>query len=230
MKSNMRSKKLANKPVKRSTQRYLDIAEVKDNTVVLKDGTLRAVLLVSSVNFSLKSEDEQNALISSYVGFLNSLDFPLQVVIQSRKLNIENYLERLKESQNSQKNELLRMQIADYRSFVNELVELGEIMSKRFFVVVPYDPLSNRQKGFFARMSEVLRPARTIKLKETKFQKRKEELDSRVRAVSSGIAGMGLEAVRLDTQGLIELYYNVYNPDTFMTEKIVDVSQLRLET
>ncbi len=225
----MQSKKLAKKTIKTTTQKFLDIAEIKDDVVVLKDGTLRAVLLVSSVNFSLKSEDEQNALISSYVGFLNSLDFPLQIVIQSRKLNIEGYMNRLSEAEKEQPNELLKMQIADYRSFVKELVDLGEIMSKRFFVVVPYDPLSNKRKGYFTRLKEAAKPAFTLKLRSEKFRKRKEELDMRLRKVISGLGGMSLETARLDTQSLIELYYNVYNPDVFMSEKMGEVSKIRLD-
>ena len=225
----MQSKKLAKKTVRASTQKYLDIAEIKSGTVVMKDGTLRAVLLVGSINFALKSEDEQNALISSYVSFLNALEYPLQVVIQSRKMNIEGYMNRLSEKEKTQENELLRMQIADYRSFVGELVDLGEIMSKRFFVVVPFDPLSNKRKGFFQRLKEVLTPVSTLALKEERFQKRKADLDMRVRQVQSGLGSMSLEIARLDTQGLIELYYNIYNPDTFMSEKIVQTRKLRVE-
>lgn len=217
------------KPVGYSTQRYLDIAEIKDGVVVLKDGTLRSVLLVSSVNFALKSEDEQSALISGYVGFLNGLDFPLEIVIQSRKLNIDNYMDRLAEAEKKQENELLRLQISDYRSFVKELVELGEIMNKRFYVVVPFDPVSNQRKGFFARLQEVFSPAKTLQLKEERFQQRRSDLDLRVRQVEGGLAGMGLEIARLDTQGLIELYYTVYNPDTFMTQKVVNMERLRIE-
>src|SRR3989338_9251921 len=120
-----------------ATQTYLPIAEIKDGTVLLKDGTLRAVLMVSSINFALKSEDEQNALISAYVGFLNSIDFPIQIVVQSRKLQIGPYLEKLGEIERAQTNELLKVQIADYRAFVTELIEIGQIMTKRYYVVVP---------------------------------------------------------------------------------------------
>src|SRR3989339_245874 len=145
-----------------ATQRHLPIAEVKNDTIVMRDGTLRAVLLVSSINFALKNEDEQNAIVSSYVSFLNGLDHPIQVVIQSRELYIKPYLEKLAKKEREQGNELLRMQIADYRSFVAQLVDLGKIMSKRFFVVVPYDPLSNKQKRFWSRFSEVFNPAGTV--------------------------------------------------------------------
>jgi len=121
----MQSKKLAGSKPGPATQRFLDIAEIREDTVILKDGTLRAVLLVSSINFALKGEEEQEAIIAGYVGFLNALEFPLQIVIHSRKLNIEDYLIRLVEAEKTQTNELLKAQIADYRSFVGELITLG---------------------------------------------------------------------------------------------------------
>ena len=134
-----------------STQRFLDIAEIRENVVVLKDGTLRAVMMVSSINFALKSEDEQQAIIQGYMQFLNGLEYPIQVVIQSRKMNIDGYLGRLKTQEETITNELLKAQIRDYTSFINELVELGEIMQKRFFVVVPFDPLQDKQKNFMSK-------------------------------------------------------------------------------
>jgi type IV secretory pathway VirB4 component len=211
------------------TQTYLPIAEIKDGTVVLKDGTLRTVLLVSSINFALKSDDEQNALISSYVGFLNSLDFPIQVVMQSRKLQIQPYLDNLYKIEKELPNELLKIQIADYRAFVKELVEIGQIMTKRFYVVVPYDPLSNKKKGFVARFKEVMKPALTIRIKEERFQARKKDLDSRVRQVSGGLESMGLQIVQLDTQSLIELYYTSYNPDIAFAQELQNIEDIRID-
>ncbi len=212
-----------------AVQRYLDIAEIRDDVVILRDGTVRAVLAVSSVNFSLKSEEEQEAIISAYVGFLNSLDFPIQIVIQSRRLNIEDYLNRLAEAERGQANELLKAQIADYRQFVDELISMGQIMSKRFYVVVPYDPMSNKRKGFFTRAQEIFTPGSAVHLKEERFQARKKSLMSRVDAVMSNLASMSLTSTMLDTQSLIELYYSVYNPDIFESEKMVDASRVRLE-
>lgn len=212
-----------------STQSHLPIAEVKDGVVVMKDGTLRKVLMTSSINFALKSEDEQNALIGSYVGFLNSLDFPLQIVVQSRKLQIQPYLDRLAGLQKEQTNELLSVQMADYRAFVEELVEIGQIMTKRFYVVVPYDPLSNKKKSFWTRLKEVMKPTLTIKIKEEKFQKKKGELDMRVRKVTSGLESMGLTIVELDTQALIELYYTTYNPDIAFAESLAPIDTLQIE-
>lgn len=225
----MQSKQLAGSKPAASTEQYLDIAEIRDDVVILKDGTLRAVVLVSSINFALKSEDEQTAVVSSYVSFLNSLDFPLQVVIQSRKLNIDAYLDRLKESERTQRNELLRTQIADYRQFVRELIELGQIMSKRFFVVVQYSPSSNKAKSWWTRFQEVLSPAKSVHAKEAQFRDRRRSLDGRMSLVLGGLGGMGLAVTQLDTQGLVELYYTVYNPDIFLSEKLVSTDLLQVE-
>lgn len=212
-----------------ATKAYLPISEIKDSVVVLKDGTLRSVLMVSSINFALKSEDEQNALISSYVSFLNSIDFPLQIVVQSRKLQVQPYIDHLRAQEKEQTNELLRIQTADYRAFIQELVEIGEIMTKKFYVIVTYDPLSNKKKSFYSRFKEVLRPIAPVHLKEEIFQRRKKDLDLRLRNVHAGLTSIGLNVVQLDTQALIELYYSTYNPDIAFAEPIGDTTKLNTE-
>lgn len=226
----MADEKMKKKSKKRpSTQTHLPIAEIKEGVVILKDGTLRAVILVSSLNFALKSEDEQNAIISAYVGFLNSLDFPVQIVVQSRRLQIKPYLEKLRDTERGQTNELLRIQTADYRAFVEELVEIGQIMTKRYYVVVPYDPLNNRRKSFWSRFKEALKPGITIRLREERFLARKAELDLRVRHINSGLTGMGLSTAQLDTQALIELYYSTYNPDIAFAETLGNIGDIQVE-
>ncbi len=210
-------------------QRFLGVAEIKQDTLVMKDGTMRAILMVSSINFSLKNEDEQNAIISSYVSFLNAIDHPLQVVIQSRELYIKPYLQDLQKREREQTNELLRAQIADYRSFITELVEMGEIMSKNFYVVVPYDPLSNKQKSFWSRATEAFNPIVTVKLKGERFAQRKFDLEQRLRQVESGLRSIGLEVVRLDTQSLVEVLYSTYNPDIALTERLSPLNDMQLE-
>lgn len=225
----MQSKKLAGSKPGVPTQRYLDIAEIKEDIVVMKDGTIRGILLVSSINFALKSVDEQNAIVQAYMQFLNGLEFPIQVVIQSRRMNIDDYLMKLRDAEKTQTNDLLRRQITDYRDYVKQLVDLGEIMQKRFYVVVPLDPATDKQKGFFARMSEVLTPSIAIRLSEDRFRKNKETLMLRVNQVMSGLQSMSLNAVMLDTQSLIELYYTVYNPELFESQRMSDVGKLQLE-
>ncbi|NTW22303.1 hypothetical protein HGA34_02010 [Candidatus Falkowbacteria bacterium] len=220
--------KLATGKINKSTQHYLDIAEIRDDTVIMKDSTMRSVLLVSSINFSLKSEDEQNAVISSYVSFLNNIDFPVQIVIQSRELDIEKYLNSLKQKEKEQTNELLKIQINDYIQYIGELISIGKIMSKRFYVVISFNPLSDKQKGFFSSMKEAFKPVNLVKMKRETFLRRRHELTRRVDNVMSGLASIGLKSVELDTQSLIELYYNTYNPVVSAHEKLVDVKKLRV--
>jgi type IV secretory pathway VirB4 component len=212
-----------------STQKYLKISEIQKDCIVLKDGSLRAVLMVSSINFGLKSEEEQNAIVASYVQFLNSLEFPIQIVIHSRKLNIEPYLNTLREREREITNELLKAQIRDYTEFVKELVELGDIMTKRFYVVVPYNPLGDKKRGFFARLSDLLTAGMLVRLRREKFEIYREQLLRRVEKVVSALASMGLKATLLDTQSLIELFYNIYNPVESETQKLEKLENLKIE-
>jgi len=219
---------LAKNKITVSTQQYLDISEIKEDTVIMRDGTLRAVILISSINFALKSEEEQNAIISAYVSFLNNIDFPLQIVIQSRELNIDAYLNDLRQRAKEQTNELLKMQTNEYVQYINELISMSKIMNKRFYITVPYNPLSDKQKNFFSRFLDVFKPATLIRMKDEKFQRRKTELIRRVENIMGGLNSIGLNSIQLDTQSLIELYYNTYNPSTSAQQKLVDVDQLRL--
>lgn len=220
--------KLAKNKVSASTQEYLDIAEIRENTVIMRDGTLRVVILTSSINFALKSEDEQNAIISAYVSFLNNIDHPLQIVIQSMELDINNYINSLKQREKEQTNELLKIQTAEYIQYINELISLGKIMNKRFYITVPYDPMSDKHKNFFSAILEVFKPVSLIKMKEEVFTRRRKELSRRVDGIISGLASIGISAAELDTQSLIELFYNIYNPVTSDNQKLVNIDELRV--
>jgi len=213
-----------------STQKFLQIAEIRDDTVIMKDGSLRSVLLVSSINFALKSEDEQNAIISAYVNFLNSMDSPMQILIQSRKLDLEQYLNYLKGAEAKQTNDLLKMQMAEYRQYITELVSLGNIMTKRFYIIVPMDPLSSKTRGFWSRAGDVLSPTSVASINQKNFVSRQRELFTNVDRVLSGLAGMSLRAQVLDTQALIELFYNTYNPTVAPSEKMEDINKLMMES
>lgn len=217
------------KPKAPSAQKFMDVWEIKDDVVILRNGTIRSVLLVSSMNFALKSDEEQAAVIQAYTQFLNTLDFPLQIVIQSRKLNIDPYLENLKGIEKAQTNELLKMQTQEYITYVRELVELADIMSKHFYVVVPYQPGTNKRQGFFKRLTGVLSPTNVIHIKQKRFEEYREELLKRVDFVADGLSSLGLKAIPLDTQGLIELFYNTYNPQTSDQEKAEGVDQVNIE-
>lgn len=225
----MQSTKLAKPKPGPSTQRFLDISEIRDDMVILKDGTVRAVLLISSINFALKSEDEQDAIIQAYMSFLNGLEYPVQIVIQSRKMNIDGYMQRLSDQQKKSTNELLKAQIDDYRAFVSELVVLGQIMQKRFYIVVPYDPITNKRKNFWTRFQEALSPASAANLSKKQIADRIEQLSRRVANISGQLNSMGLSSARLDTQSLIEMYYESYNPDLFDTERLTNISEIQHE-
>jgi len=225
----MAKSKLSKKKTNVSTQQFLDIAEIRDDVVIRKDGSLCAVLLVSSINFALKSEEEQNALIQGYMTFLNSLDSEIQIVIQSRRLNIEKYLNSLKAKEKEQTNELLRTQIAEYRDFVNELITLGDIMGKRFYIVVPFAPGKSEKKTFANQLGAVFSPAKVIKLSEKTLDKYHARLATRIEKVATGLGSMGLTAVQLNTQSLVELYYNSYNVELARSQKIPPPDKLQTE-
>lgn len=212
-----------------STQKFVPIAEIRDDIVIMKDGTMRSILMVSSINFALKGEDEQNALIAGYVGFLNTLSFPLQIVVQSRPLNLDNYLLGLKTMEKQQTNQLLRMQIADYHDFLKDLLDLGEIMTKKFYVTVPLNPAGDLKKTFWQRVSSLFAAAQIITLSKDRFNQQRDELFKRVDLVVSGLSSLGLAVVQLDTQSLIELVYNSYNPQIIDAQKMAPVDKLRLE-
>lgn len=212
-----------------STQKYLNISEIKNDCVTLKNGSLVAVVLVASINFALKSEEEQKAVIQNYTRFLNTLTSPLQILIQSRPFNIKPYMASLEELKKVQRNELLKVQMADYLDFIKELVQMGEIMIRHFYVVIPYNPLGDKKRGFFSRMSDVFSAAVIVKLKQERFEKYRETLFRRVDNIMSSLGSMGLKSAPLDTQALIELFYNIYNPTEAETQKLSDIKDLRVE-
>lgn len=213
-----------------ATQAYLDIAEIKEDCVVLKDGTLRAVLLVSSINFGLKSSEEQENLIMAYRNFLNTIrDWPIQIIIQSRDIDITGYLGNLEKRWREQTNELLRVQMRDYINYIKELVSIGQITTKRFFVVIPYSSVEDTKRNFFSRVNSLLSSSSSITLNRKSFEKYQESLVKRVSYIMSGLESLGLSAARLNTQSLIELLYDCYNPKTYQQEKMVDISKLDLE-
>jgi type IV secretory pathway VirB4 component len=219
-----------NKKPKIPTQQYIDIAEIHDNTVIMKDNTLVAVLMISSINFALKSEEEQNAIVQAYISFINSLDFPVQIVIQSRKLNINNYLDSLKIKEKEQTNELLKIQIREYTHYIKELVELGDITSKKFYVVVHYNLAEGtKRQGVVSKILNSFKIVKIVNLKREKFLKYRQELDRRLGVIQGGLSSMMLNSQQLDTQSLIELYYNSYNPEVSERQKMEKVEKLRVE-
>lgn len=212
-----------------SIQKYLPISGIRNDCVILKDGTLRAVILCSSINFFFKSEKEQKAIISGYISFINSLTWPIQIIIQSRKLNIDPYLESLRRRETELTSELLRIQMRDYIAYIKELVQLREIMTKKFFIVVSYNPLGDVKRKFLDRFFDIFRTPSLIKIKREKFERYRTELFKRVDFIISGLAGIGINTVPLDTQSLIELFYNIYNPVESVFQKVEKVEELKIE-
>lgn len=213
------------KPRVRSTQQYLDLAEIKEGIVVMRDGGLRLVLMISPVNFALKSENEQGALIFQYQSFLNSLDFPIQILIQSRKLDLGPYLQKLEVQKGETTNELLRMQIEDYAEFIKRLLTVVNIMTKKFYIIIPFMPANLRRRGIFDKIIHPAQPL-TVKMSDAEFKSYREELLEKTNVVIGGLASLGLRAAPLSTQQIIELFYATYNPEESARERLTEAGAL----
>jgi len=211
---------MAKKP-KTSTQRHLPIKEIRDGVIILKNGEARTILMVSAVNFNLKSRQEQDALLNSYGNFLNGLSFPIQVVTQSRTLDLDKYLKELEVVASKQTNPLLQTQTKEYLGFVRELIGVANIMSKTFYVVIPYST-APVNLSFFARLFGKSSSAAT----KSGFENIKTQLAERTGLVSNGLAALGLSNVQLNTQEIIELFYSTYNPETSRRQKLFSVSNV----
>ena len=196
------------------TQKFVEIEDIRNGAVILKNGSLRTVLMVSGINFELKSEEEQNIIAYSYQNFLNTLDFSVQIVIHSRKLNIENYLNKLAERQTTETNELLKNQISEYIEFIRSFVELNAVMAKTFFVVVPYDPIVIPSGG--KKILEFFKFGSKTKISalEESLEQKITQLNQRTEQVINSLTQVGLRVVALEDKELIELFYNLYNPET----------------
>lgn len=212
------------------SQDLIPVSEIRDGVAILHDGTLRMVLLISSMNFALKSEDEQNAIIFAYQDFLNALDFPVQVSISSRKMDITPYLEQVKALREKQQNELLRLQMDEYIHFVEELVKGSNIMTKTFFVTIPFSVGQSRKEGFLGRITKGLRGAAGGRqVSDQEFEHNRAQLLQRAQQIASGLSSLGLRVVPLNTQELLELYYSVYNPSTSRNQRLREVGSLRVQ-
>lgn len=201
----------------RASYDVVPIEEIRDGVVILSNGSLRAVLMASSLNFALKSSEEQDAIILQYQNFLNSLDFSLQICVESRKLNIEPYLDTLRDRVKVETNELLRIQISEYITFVKEFVETANIVAKTFYIVVPFTPVSiNLQKtgitGIFDSLFGKRKEGEAL-IKPAEFEEYKTQLWQRVDTVIQGLVRTGVRAVPLNTEELIELYFTLFNPE-----------------
>lgn len=195
------------------TQKFVNIREIKNGVVYLKNGTLRKVLIVGGVNFDLKSEPEQGLILGGFQDFLNTLDFSVQFFIHSRKINVSAYLEAMEERKNKEESGLLKVQIEDYINFIKSFVEENAIISKSFFVVIPYDPISiAKEAGGILSVLGLGNKKRGVGAEAERETNYREQLGHRVDQTIHGLAGIGLRAVPLEDEELIELFYNLYNP------------------
>lgn len=197
----------------RATQDFVPIKEIRDGVVVLKNGGLRLVLMVSSLNFALKSADEQTAILLQFQNFLNSLDFHVQLFIQSRKLDIRPYLHMLEERLAAQTNDLLKLQTKEYIDFIREFTQSTDIMAKTFFAVVPYTPaILGGKKGNTGGWFKKQTTAEAAAQADANFAEHRTQLEQRAAVASQGFGRMGLRVVQLGTEELVELYFKIFNP------------------
>ncbi len=210
-------------------QEYVNIAEIRNDVVILKDGSLRAVLAISSINFDLKSSTEQEAIIYSFQRFLNALDFPIQILVSTRKLNVRPYLNELNRRQEIERNPLLRDQIGDYVDFVGELVKVANITSKSFYVVVPFYPIEDKDRSWIEKITAAINPNKAAFQRREIFQTNRNQLLQRVEEVRDPISATGVRTAMLKTQELVELYYNFYNPSEFNRINLDSIDELKLE-
>ena len=214
-----------------STQSTLQLSEIRDGMVIMIDGSFRAVVACRSINFDLMSDREREGVEYSYQNFLNSLNFPVQILIRSQRVDIGPYLEKLVGIRRTQDNMLLGVLMDDYINFIDALAQEANIMEKTFYIVVPFFPagdaatLVEQSKGFFGKL--FAKPKNTItRIDSAAYQKAKDEIKNRVGVVTSGLFQMGVQSVQLDTKSLGELYYNAYNPDTAVRQPLGDFDNI----
>ena len=229
IKDSVRGKK---KPYSMSTQRYLPIAEIKEDTVILKNGGLRAVLKVNSLNFNLKSEIEQQGIIAGYQAFLNTLIFPVQILVRSTRLNIDPYLKSLRDKVKGQTNPLVKEQTADYIGFMEKLVEIADIMQKNFYIIVPVDAPSKVKRGLIMRFLDWLNIDDTRSkaiARAREFHSYSKILRDRITLIQSGLENVGITMRRLKTDELVQLYYTLYNPISSQKQKFNSTVELNAD-
>jgi type IV secretory pathway VirB4 component len=215
---------------KPSTQDTLLISEIRDGVVVMRDGSLRAVIMASAINFDLMSAAERDSVEYAYQSFLNSLHFSIQIVVKSQKIDLDNYIARLQQLRADQDNDLLALLMDDYIANIKALIEEVNIMDKQFYIVVPYSPpamTALRSKNVASGIAGVFKKQPVTTLGENDFKSFKDALSQQVSLVCGGLSQVGVRNIPLNTQELIDLYYSSYNPDVAQNQKLVDAGQLQ---
>lgn len=216
-----------------STQNTLLIAEIRDGLVIMNDGTFRSVVMAKSINFDLMSQSEQEAVEYAYQGFLNSLHFPVQIFIRSQKVDLQPYIEKLDKVRTEHDNMLLALLMEDYIGYIDTLSQSTNIMDKKFYIAIPFATSTEQEKNLTTSKSFVSGFADLFNTKEQKvviseqdLEKAKTELRNRVQAVMAGLMQCGVKSLPLDTEELIELYYDTYNPDTATRQHLKNFNDL----
>ena len=192
-----------------STQDFVPIKDVRNNVVVLKNGQMCTILIASSINFALKSLDEQRAILQQFQSFLNTIDFSIQFYTQSRRLDIEPYLQQLQSREAQQDNDLMRIQLREYIQFIRTFVSEVDVMSKNFFVAIPYTPIN---VDIASNLSSVFTKRKDVKIEENKMQEHLMQLQQRVSLVEQGLNRVGVRTIALKDEELVELFYHIFNP------------------
>ncbi len=209
----------------RPTQDYIPIQEIRDGLVILKDGSMRALVMTSSLNFALKSAEEQESILYQFQSFLNSLDFSVQIFVQSRRLDIRPYLALLEARYKEQVNDLMKIQTQEYIEFIKSFTESTNIMTKNFFVVIPYSPaIINTEQNMLGKINPLkrTRDETEAKGKVAEFEENRSQLDERVSVVEQGLVRCGVRVVKLGTEEIVELFYKIFNPGD--TEKPISLT------
>lgn len=201
------------KQTTKATQEFVPIKEVRDGIVVLKDGSMRAILMVSSLNFSLKSQEEQEAITMQFANFLNSLEFSIEISVQSRRLDIRPYIALLESRLKEQNSDLIKIQTREYINFIKDFTENVNIMSKNFFITVPYTPTIINTEETVSSLSAILSGKKQQKTSnDSDFEEARTQIDQRVSIVEQGVSRTGVRTARLGTEEIIELFYKTFNP------------------
>jgi len=210
-----------------ATQAFVPIKEVRDGIVILKDGSLRALLMASSINLALKAADEQQAIIGQFQSFLNSLEFTVQFFVESRDLDIRPYIALLEDRYAQELDDLMKIQIREYIAFIKDFTERANIMSKNFFIVVPYDPALIARGGGITGTIGGLFPSgnsNAAALTDEQFEQYRTQLEQRISVIEQGLVRTGVRIVNLGTEEVIELFYKLFNPGEL--EKPLQVTQI----
>ena len=219
-----------------STQNTLQIAEIRDGIVIMNDGSYRSVIMVKSINFDLMSPQEQEAVEYSYQGFLNSLYFPVQIFVRSQRVDLQPYIEKLDKIRTEHDNMLLALLMEDYINYIDHLSQQTNIMDKKFYVVIPFFPVVDAQKALTQSKNFITGLAglfnnkeQHVVINEAELENAKTELRNRVQSTLEGLLQCSIQGLPLDTQELIELYYDTYNPDTATRQQLKNFDELQAD-